>query len=128
MMFGSSDDSYDKDRATNMSAVTVQLGVTARTMDTRESYEQTYNTGCNYDYEGDWVATEEALTSNEKAIKEYWEDDVGIIKGSSRIQRQGREREAHTIYKLLRNEPSDIGLTTVANKNLIAAIKGSEHL
>ena len=50
------------------------------TMDTRESYEQTYNTGCNYDYEGDWVATEEALTSNEKAIKEYWEDDVGIIK------------------------------------------------
>ena len=70
MMFGSSDDSYDKDRATNMSAVTVQLGVSARTMDTRESYEQTYNTLCNYDCEGDWVATEEALTSNEKAIKD----------------------------------------------------------
>ena len=45
------------------------------------------------------------------------------------MQRHGREREAHTIYNtLLRNEPSDIGLTTVANKNLIAAIKGSEHL
>ena len=27
-----------------MSAVTAQLGDTARTMDTRESYEQTYNT------------------------------------------------------------------------------------
>ena len=42
MMFGSSDDSYDKDRVTNMSAVTVQLGVSARTIDTRERYEQTY--------------------------------------------------------------------------------------
>ena len=80
MMFGSSDDSYDKDRATNMSAVTVQLGVSARTIDTRESYEHTYNTGCNYDCVGDSVAAEEALTSDEKAIGEYWEAEVGIIK------------------------------------------------
>ena len=55
-------------------------GVSAMTMDTRESYEQTYNPGCNNHYEGDWVATEEALTSDEKAIREYWEDNVGIIK------------------------------------------------
>ena len=38
-MFGSSDDSYDKDRVTNMSAVTVQLGVSAKTIDTPGSYE-----------------------------------------------------------------------------------------
>ena len=90
MMFRSSD---DKDRATNMSAVTVQLGVSARTIDTRESYEQTYNTGCNYDCVGDSVATEEALTSDEKAIREYWETEVGIIKVQLRygMQRQGRE-------------------------------------
>ena len=41
MMFRSSDDSYDKERATNMAAVTAQIGDSARTMDTRESYEQT---------------------------------------------------------------------------------------
>ena len=41
IVFRSSDDSYDKERATNMSAVTAQLGDTARTMDTQESYEQT---------------------------------------------------------------------------------------
>ena len=58
-----------------MAAVTAQLGDSARTMDTRESYEQTYNTLCNYDCEGDRVATEEALTSDEKAIKEYWQDE-----------------------------------------------------
>ena len=49
-------------------------------MGTRESYEQTYNTGCNYDCVGDSVAAEEALTSDEKAIREYWEAEVGIIK------------------------------------------------
>ena len=77
---------------------------------------------------GDSVAAEEALTSNEKAIREYWEAEVGIIKVQLRyrMQRQGRVREAHTIYnQLLRNgnEPSYIGLTTVASKNLIAAIR-----
>ena len=109
MMFGSSDDSYDKDRATNMSAMTVQLGVLARTIDTRESYEQTYNNGCNYHCVGDSVAAGEALTSDEKAIREYWEAEVGIIKVQLRyrMQHQGRVREAHTIYnQLLRNEPS----------------------
>ena len=60
MMFGSSDDSYDKDRVTNMSAVTVQLGVSAKTIDTPGSYEQTYNTECNYDCVGNSVAAEEA--------------------------------------------------------------------
>ena len=59
-MFGSSDDSYDKDRVTNMSAVTVQLGVSAKTIDTPGSYEQTYNTECNYDCVGNSVAAEEA--------------------------------------------------------------------
>ena len=70
MMFRSSDDSYDKERATNMSAVTAQLGDSARTMDTRESYEQTYDTGCNYASVGDWAAAEEALASAEKAVSQ----------------------------------------------------------
>ena len=86
MMFGSSRDGYDKERATNMSAVTAQLGDSSRTMNTRESYEYTYNTECNYDCVGDWVTDEEARTSAEMAAREYWEDkddveeEVGIIK------------------------------------------------
>ena len=133
MMFRSSDDSYDKERATNMSAVTAQLGDSARTMDTRESYEQTYNTGCNYASVGDWAAAEEALASAEKAAREYWEDEedeveeeVGIIKVQQGyvMQRQGRDKEAQTIYnQVLRNKPSDIGLTAVASNNLIAINK-----
>jgi len=129
----SSDDSYDKERATNMSAVTAQLGDSARTMDTRESYEQTYNTGCNYASVGDWTAAEEALTSAEKSAREYWEDEedeveeeVGIIKVQLGyvMQRQGKDKEAQTIYnQVLRNKPSDIGLTAVASNNLIAVNK-----
>ena len=64
--------------------MTAQLGDSTRTIDSRESYEQTYNTGCYYDCVGDcvgdWVAAKEALTSDEKAFKEHWENDVGIIK------------------------------------------------
>ena len=50
-----------------------------------ESYEQTYNTRCNYDSVGDWVAVKEALTRAERAARECWEDEddveeeVGII-------------------------------------------------
>ena len=116
IMFRSSDDSYDKERATNMSAVTAQLGDSARTMDTRESYEQTYNAGCNYDCVGNWVAAEEALTSAEKAAREYWEDEedeveeeVGIIKVQLGyvMQRQGREKEA-IILSMVRSNNQDV--------------------
>ena len=116
-----------------MSAVTAQLGDCDRMMDTRESYEQTYNTGCNYASVGDWVAAEEALTSAENAAREYWEDEedeveeeVGIIKVQLGyvMQSQGRDKEAQTIYnQVLRNKPSDIGLTAVASNNLIAINK-----
>ena len=122
MMFRSSDDSYDKERATNMSAVTAQIGDSARTMDTRESYEQTYNTGCNYASVGDWTAAEEALTNAEKAAREDGEDEVGInvLRGYV-TKRQGRDKETQTIYnQVLKNKPSDIGLTAVASNNLIA--------
>ena len=78
--------------------------------------EKTYNTGCNYDNVGD-------LTSAEKAARE---DKVGIIK-VQRVyvtKRQGRDKEAQTIYnQMLRNKPIDIWLTAVASNNLIAINK-----
>ena len=65
--------------------MTAQLGDSTRTIDSRESYEQTYNTGCYYDCVGDcvgdWVAAKEALTSDEKAAREDKDKEmVGIIK------------------------------------------------
>ena len=74
----------------NVSSVTVQLGDSARTMDTRESYEQTYNTGCNYASVGDWTAAEEALTNAEKAAREDGEGEVD--------ERSARDKETQTIY------------------------------
>ena len=46
MMFRFSDDRYDEERDS------------ARTMDTRESYEHNNNTGCNNASRGDWAATD----------------------------------------------------------------------
>ena len=76
----------------NVSAVTAQLVDLARTMDTRESYEQTYNTG-------DWTAAKEALTSAKMTARE---DELGIIKvqRSNVTQHQGRDKEVQTIYNL----------------------------
>ena len=111
--------SFGSQKKVNVSSVTAQLGDSARTMDTRESYEKTYNTGCNYDNVGD-------LTSTEKAARE---DKVGIIK-VQRVyvtKRQGRDKEAQTIYnQMLRNKPIDIWLTAVASNNLIAINKDQE--
>merc|ERR550532_1526493 len=58
--------------------------------------------------------------------QEEIEEEVGIIKVQLGyvMQRQGREKEAQTIYnQVLRNKPSDIGLTAVASNNLIAVNK-----
>merc|ERR1719411_1683537 len=102
-------------------------------MDSREIYEQTYNAGCNYAGVGDWAAAEEALTSAETAARKYLEDEeeeieeeVGIIKVQLGyvMQRQGKEKEAQTIYnQVLRSKPADIGLVAVASNNLIAINK-----
>ena len=50
------------------------------------------------------------------------EDEVGInvLRGYV-TKRQGRDKETQTIYnQVLKNKPSDIGLTAVASNNLIA--------
>lgn len=40
------------------------------------------------------------------------------------MQRQGREKEAQTVYnQVLRSKPTDIGLVAVASNNLIAINK-----
>ena len=50
-------------------------GVSAMTMDTRESYEQTYNTGCNYASVGDWGRAEKCLLKAEQVARQFLEED-----------------------------------------------------
>ena len=114
-----------------MSAVTAQLGDSARIMDSRESYEQTYNAGCNYAGVGDWAAAEEALTSAETAARKYWEDEeeeieeeVGIIKVQLGyvMQRQGKDKEAQAIYNQVWVYRTNLKVVTFEN-NIVLGFK-----
>ncbi len=68
----------------NVSAVTAHIVDSAMTMDTRESYEQTY-----YANVGDRASVEEAFASADMTARE---DEVGIIKVQRGYvtQRQGK--------------------------------------
>jgi len=133
----SSNDKYETERKTNLSAVTAQLGDEKKiiTKET-ETYEQKYNAGCNYASVGDWDRAEKCLQSAEKAAVQFLtedeageeeiEEETGIIKVQLGyvMQRQGREKEAQTMYnQVLRSKPADIGLVAVASNNLIAINK-----
>ena len=106
--------SFGSQKNVNVPSVTAHLGDSARTMDTsRESYEKTYNTGCNYHNVGD-------LTSTEKAARE---DKVGIIKVQCGYVTncQGSDKDAQNIYnQMLRNKRIDIGLTAAVSVHMIA--------
>ena len=138
ILFRSSDDKYEVERSTNMSAVTAQLGDETRIMtDTDcETYEQRYNLACNHASVGDWSRAEQELVKAESVAREYLEEDeageeeiqeeTGIIMVQLGyvLQQQGNDKKAQTIYnQVLRNKPSDIGLTAVASNNMIAINK-----
>jgi len=132
-MIRSSDDKYETERKTNLSAVTAQLGDKAKmVVDEMDTYEQRYNAGCNYASVGDYEKAEKVLVQAEKAARNFLEEDeagedeiqeeTGIIKVQLGyvMQKQGRDKEAQTIYnQVLKNRPSDIGLVAVANNNLL---------
>ena len=129
----SSDDKYETERKTNLSAVTAQLGDKAKmVVDEMDTFEQRYNAGCNYASVGDYEKAEKVLVQAEKAARNFLEEDeagedeiqeeTGIIKVQLGyvMQKQGRDKEAQTIYnQVLKNRPSDIGLVAVANNNLL---------
>jgi len=137
----SSDDRYETERNTNLSAVTAQLGDRSRLLvDQADTYELRYNAGCNHASVGDWETAERVLGEAERAAKQFLEEDeagedeileeTGIIRVQLGyvLQRQGRDKEAQTIYNaVLRNKPSDIGLVAVASNNLLA-INGDQNI
>jgi len=129
----SSDDKYETERKTNLSAVTAQLGDKNKmVVDETDTFEQRYNAGCNYASVGDYEKAEKVLVQAEKAARNFLEEDeagedeiqeeTGIIRVQLGyvMQKQGRDKEAQTIYnQVLKNKPSDIGLVAVANNNLL---------
>merc|ERR550539_1623856 len=133
----SSDDKYETERKTNLSAVTAQLGDEKKILtEETDTFEQRYNAGCNYASVGDWGRAEKCLQKAEQVARQFLEEDeageeeieeeTGIIKVQLGyvMQRQGREKEAQTIYnQVLRSKPADIGLVAVASNNLIAINK-----
>eukprot|EP00092_Neocalanus_flemingeri_P002840 GFUD01003038.1.p1 GENE.GFUD01003038.1~~GFUD01003038.1.p1 ORF type:complete len:670 (+),score=255.64 GFUD01003038.1:44-2053(+) len=133
----SSDDKYETERKTNLSAVTAQLGDKAKmVVDETDTFEQRYNAGCNYASVGDYEKAEKVLVQAEKAARNFLEEDeagedeileeTGIIKVQLGfvMQKQGRDKEAQTIYnQVLKNKPSDIGLVAVASNNLLTINK-----
>merc|ERR1719336_3435677 len=133
----SSNDKYETERKTNLSAVTAQLGDEKKIItDESDTYEQRYNAGCNYASVGDWGRAEKCLQKAEQVARQFLEEDeageeeieeeTGIIKVQLGyvMQRQGREKEAQTVYnQVLRSKPNDIGLVAVASNNLIAINK-----
>jgi len=136
-MIRSSDDKYETERKTNLSAVTAQLGDRAKmVVDETDTFEQRYNAGCNYASVGDYDKAEKVLVQAEKAARNFLQEDeagedeileeTGIIRVQLGyvMQKQGRDKEAQTVYnQVLKNRPSDIGLVAVANNNLLTINK-----
>merc|ERR1719187_832075 len=119
---------------TNLTAVTANIADKSLFVgEQQDSYEQRYNTGCNLAAVGDYVGSENALKGAVEAAKSYLaeeeeagedeiEEEIGIIKAQLgfALQKQGKEKEAQTIYnQVLRSKPSDIGLVAVASNNLM---------
>ena len=110
-MIRSSDDKYETERKTNLSAVTAQLGDRSKmVVDETDTFEQRYNAGCNYASVGDYDKAEKVLVQAEKAARNFLQEDeagedeileeTGIIRVQLGyvMQRLGREKEAATIY------------------------------
>lgn len=131
----STDDSYDTERTTNLSAVSAQLGDRPRlVVDCQDTFEQRYNAACNLAAVGELGKAEAALRKAEEVakafLKEEGEEDVEEETGIIRVQlgfvlqRQGRDKEAATVYnQVLKSKPSDIGLVAVASNNLLCLNK-----
>lgn len=135
------DDKYDTERKTNLSAVTANLGDRSKiVVDCTDTFEQRYNAGCNYAAVGDLKKAESVLKKAEEVAKTFLAEDdagddeideeTGIIRVQLGyvLQKQGRDKEAQTIYnQVLKNKPSDIGLVAVASNNLLT-LNGDQNI
>jgi len=127
-------DDFEVERRTNIGAVVSQLAddTNINRDECDDSYELRYNCACGLAAVGDLTEAEQELITAEKQAKDFLnqegeteediEEEIGIIKVQLAyvLQKQGKEKEAQTIYNnVLRNKPADIGLVAVASNNLL---------
>ncbi|XP_067002510.2 signal recognition particle subunit SRP72 [Anabrus simplex] len=135
-----SNDDYEDERETNLSAVIANLyieGSNKETPQLREhTYELSYNRACQLIGRAQYQDAERKLKATEKLCRESLEEDgtpeediedeLGIIKVQLAycLQMQGREKEAQAIYAAaLKQKPDDIGLVAIASNNMVTLNK-----
>lgn len=139
-------DDYDTERQTNMSAVVAAAKITnqkafIKDMDMSENedktYELCYNSACILLSKGNYNEAEEKLKKAEEMCKKYFEDDeefteedleneIGIIRVQMAycLQKLGKSEEAMRIYNtVLKNKPSDTTVVAVASNNIVTLNK-----
>lgn len=130
------DDDYDDERTTNLSAVAAQLAYESSTKDVsnlrEDTYELCYNSACTLVGKSLYADAEKKLRTSEKICRESLdedddvEDEIAIIKVQLAycLQLQGKVKEATAIYTdALKLKSSDPALTAVASNNMVAINK-----
>ncbi|KAK7793568.1 hypothetical protein R5R35_000404 [Gryllus longicercus] len=135
-----SDDDYEDERETNLSAVVANLCTENSVKDLPQlrehTYELSYNSSCKLIAHKQYQEAERKLKATEKLCRETLEEDgsteedidseLGIIKVQLAycLQLQNREKEAQSIYSAaLKQKPNDIGLVAIASNNIITINK-----
>lgn len=137
-----SEDDYEEERQTNLSAVIASLQLWERkNIDNpgleENSYELCYNMACYLIGREDYKGAEQKLKKAEAYCKESFEDDpdvteeeieeeLGIIRVQLAfvLQKLGKNEEALQIYnQVLKNRPDDVGLLAVASNNIVTLNK-----
>ncbi|XP_018578059.1 signal recognition particle subunit SRP72 [Anoplophora glabripennis] len=132
------DDDYEDERYTNLSAVMVYLEENESNIDNLgdNTYELCYNKACLLIANGNYTEAEKKLRQCEKLCREALEDDeateeeIDIELALIRIQlgfvyqKQGRIKEAHQLYTAnLKTKLDDIALMAVASNNVVCINK-----
>ncbi|KAJ8317050.1 hypothetical protein KUTeg_004954 [Tegillarca granosa] len=137
-----SEDDFDEERETNLSAVLASLQLwDEQNMDDpglkEVSYELCYNMACYLIGKNDLVGAEKKLRKAEALCKKSFDDDPDITEDEIEeelaiirvqlayvLQKQGKNEESLQMYnQVLKNKPSDAGLTAVASNNIVTLNK-----
>lgn len=131
-----SDDDYEDERATNLSAVAAQLALNGSKKEVPnlrdDTYELCYNNACALVGKNQFNNAERKLRESEKLCRESLdedddiEDETAIIKVQLAycLQMQGKIKEATAIYlDALKQKSSDPALVAVASNNMVAINK-----
>lgn len=139
-----SQDDYEAERETNLSAVVASLSLegtkTNLTMSTDDSYELSYNEAIRLIGEGKNAEAEAQLRKAESlcrksleedgATEEEIEDELALIRVQLGYvsQLQGRTSESQQVYQMvLKQKPSDVALSAIAANNS-AVINGAQNI